>query len=145
MPTPITSLTALQLVTPILPNNVQTISVDSSVLPVVIVADANTTRVEVSIYNTTHAATAFTTATVNGITQNTFAVVVPVTPTVLETTVQILGRNYNPFGGWAPNTPVPAGYTFVDPNGNVQVATVGGTTGLIQPTWNLATGGITSD
>jgi hypothetical protein len=145
MPTPITSLTALQLVTPLLPNNVQTISVDSSVLPVVVVADANTTRIEASIYNTTYAATTFTTATVNGVTQHTFSLSIPLLPTVLETTIQILGRNYNPFGVWAPNTPVPTGYTFVDPNGNVQVATVGGTTGILQPTWNLAVGGVTSD
>src|SRR5271166_3030139 len=145
MPTPITSLTALQLVTPLLPNNVQTISVDSSVLPVVVVADANTTRIEASIYNTTYAATTFTTATVNGIIQHTFSLSLPLLPTVLETTIQILGRNYNPFGVWAANTSVPTGYTFVDPNGNVQVATVGGTTGTLQPTWNLAKGGTTSD
>jgi hypothetical protein len=152
----VTSLTALQLVTPILPNNVQTISVDSSVLPVVIVADANTTRIEVSIYNTTYVATTFTTATVNGVTQNTFSISVPLIPTVLEATVQILGRNYNPFGAWAPLTTFPTGYTFVDPNGNVQVATVGGVSGSyglvgspptipVQPPWSAQKGGVTLD
>jgi hypothetical protein len=156
MPTPVTTLTALQLVTPILPNNVQTISVDSSVLPIVVTADANTTRIEVSIYNTTYAVTTFTSATVNGVTQNTFSVSVPLTPSVLETTVQILARNYNPFGVWTPLTAFPTGYTFVDPNGNVQVATVGGVSGSygqtgspptipVQPTWNTAVDGITFD
>lgn len=145
MPTPITSLTALQLVTPLLPNNVQTISVDSSVLPVVVVADVNTTRVEISAYNTTYAVTTFTSATVNGVTQNTFAFSVPLVPTVAETTIQIVGRNYNPYGVWASLTAIPTGYTFVDPNGNVQVATVGGVTSATQPTWNLAVGGTTSD
>src|SRR5580658_632350 len=147
MPTPVTTLTALQLVTPILPNNVQTISVDSSVLPVTVVADANTTRIEVSVYNTTYASTTFTSATVNGVTQNTFSLSIPLVLTVLETTVQVVGRNYNPFGVWTPLTVFPTGYTFVDPNGNVQVATVGGTSGSygssaasppvpVQPAWN---------
>ena len=156
MPTPITSLSPLQLVTPLLPNNVQTISVDSSVLPVVVVADANTSRIEVSIYNTTYVAAKFTSATVNGVTKHTFSIGVPLIPAVLETTVQILGRNYNPFGVWAPLITFSTGYTLVDPNGNVQVATVGGVSGNygltgspptipVQPPWSAQAGGITFD
>jgi len=145
MPTPVTSLAALTLVTPQLPANVQTVSVDSSVLPIVVNTDGNTTRLEVSIYNTTYAVTTFTSATVGGVTTHTFALSVPLVPSVQGVTVQLVGRNYNPFGVWAPSTTIPVGYTFVDPNGNVQAATVGGVTSTVQPTWNLAVDGTTSD
>ncbi len=53
MPTPVTSLAALTLVTPVLVPPTYTLSVDSSVLPITVNADAKTTSIEVSIYNTT--------------------------------------------------------------------------------------------
>src|SRR5208282_5272399 len=141
MPTPTVNLTALMLVTPILVPPSYTLSVDSSVLPVTIDADINTTRIELSIYNTTYVATAFTTA--NG--KNIFTLSIPLIPTIQEATVQILGRNYNPNGVWADLTELPVGYTFVDPNGNVQVVTTAGITGLTEPTWNASAGGTTTD
>src|SRR5208282_1859450 len=113
MPTPTVNLTALMLVTPILVPPSYTLSVDSSVLPVTIDADINTTRIELSIYNTTYVATAFTTA--NG--KNIFTLSIPLIPTIQEATVQILGRNYNPNGVWADLTELPVGYTLSIPTG----------------------------
>src|SRR5271157_3787140 len=146
MPTPVVSLAALQMVTPqlVFPNPI--LSVDSSVLPITVATDLNTTRVEVSVYNTTYPRPTDppqTFTTVNG--QNIFNFSIPLDPTVQEITVQIIGRNYNPTGAWAATTAVPTGYTFVDPNGNVQVATVGGITGAAQPTWSLSAGSTTFD
>ena len=141
MPTPVVSLSPLQLVTPQIVGPSFILSVDSSVLPITVSADLNTTRVEISIYNTTTIVTDFTTA--NG--KNVFNASISLIPTVQETTVQIVGRNYNPFGSWTALTPFAAGYTFVDPNGNVQVASVAGTSGILQPTWSLILGGTTSD
>jgi len=141
MPTPLVSLTPLVIVTPILVPPTYTLSVDSSILPFEIEADANTTRIEVSIYNTTYPVTTFTTTA--GI--NTFLLSVPLTPTVLETTVQVIGRNYNPNGAWANLTVFAPGYNFVDSNGNVQYTANGGVSGNVQPTWNLTVGGTTVD
>jgi len=141
MPTPVVSLSALTMVTPQLALGSQTISVDSSVLPFVVEADVNTTRLEISIYNQTHVLTTFTTA--NNV--NTFTTSVPLVPSVQEVPVIILGRNYNPQGAWASNSAFAVGYTFVDPNGNVQVCTVPGTSGGTQPTWATTVGATTTD
>ncbi len=141
MPTPVVSLSPLQMVTPVIVGPSNILSVDSSVLPITVNADLNTTRLEISIYNTTTVVTAFTAS--GGF--NVFTTAVPLVPTVQEATVQIVGRNYNPFGAWANLTAFATGYTFVDPNGNVQVASVGGVSGNIMPVWNLTVGGTTSD
>lgn len=141
MPTPVVSLTPLVVVTPALVPPTYTLSVDSSLLPIEVNADVNTTRLEVSIYNITYPVTTFTTA--SGV--NTFQLSVPLTPTVLDTSVQIIGRNYNPSGAWASLTTFAAGYNFVDPNGNVQFTANGGISAASQPTWNLTTSGTTLD
>src|SRR5271170_8046516 len=54
---PSTTLLPLVLVTPVLPTGTNVLSIDASVLPFVINADTNTTRIEVGIYNTTYAIT----------------------------------------------------------------------------------------
>jgi hypothetical protein len=151
MATPTTTLSALQLVTPMLPNNTNTLSTDSSVLPIVVNADDDTIRVEVGVYNTVYATDSYivvgTAAT--GL-KNQFSFSIPLTLTVQETNVQIVGRNYDPTNfpnGWAANTAVPPGFTFADPNGNSQsvlgvlsgnplaFSATGGITGATQPTW----------
>lgn len=131
MPAPQTTLTPLQLVTPVLPQNTTTVSVDSSVLPVAVLADTNTVRVEVSLYNSTIPLTTFTTT--NG--QNEFSGSFGLVPTVQETTVQLLGRNYDPNAIWQPITNYAAGYRYADSNGNVQVVVQSGITGVTIPTW----------
>lgn len=100
MPTPITfPSTTLSLVTPILPPNTTVLSVDTSVLPFVINGFNATTnpgydisRVEIGIYNTLYTADNF--SVVNG--DNQFVLSVPLIPTVQETNVSIIGRNYDP-------------------------------------------------
>src|SRR5271157_4459871 len=112
-----TSLTALQLVTPVLPLNTNTLSIDSSVLPFVINADLNTTRVEIGIYNTNFAVNNFT--FVNGF--NQFTDSVPLTTSIAQTNVTVIGRNYDPTFVWQPGTTYSIGQRFADPNANVQV------------------------
>lgn len=142
MPTPQTTLTKLDLVTPVVPDNTGTISIDSTVLPVTILADLNTTRVELSIYNTTNALDVYT--TVNG--QHQFTSSVAIDQTIAETAVQIIGRNYDPTATWTATTVYPIGYRYADPNGNVQVVVKSGTattlasgtlgsSGVLQPVW----------
>ena len=136
MPTPQTILTALQLVTPVLPIGTTTLSIDSSVLPVTALADTNTTRVEIGIYNQVTAVSTYTLVGMN----NEFFASIPIIPTVAETSVQILGRNYDPTATWTPLTAYSFGYRYADPNGHVQVVISGedisaGTSGSIQPTW----------
>src|SRR5271154_1744341 len=112
-----TSLTPLQLVTPVLPLNTNTLSIDSSVLPFVINADLNTTRIEIGIYNTNFAVNTFT--FVNGF--NQFKDSVALTTSVPQTNVTIIGRNYDPTFMWQPGTVYSIGQRFADPNANVQV------------------------
>ena len=113
------TLTPLQLVTPVLPIGTSVVSIDSSVLPLVVNADLNTTRVEVGIYNTSYAINTFT---VVG-TQHQFTLSIPLTPSVLETNVTIIGRNYDPTVTWQPGISYSVGERFADPNGNVEVVT----------------------
>lgn len=134
MPTPQTTLAKLVPITPAFPDNTYTISVDSSVLPVVIQADVNTTRIELSIYNETIPFTTYTTSPAG----NTFSGSVSIDQTVAETTVQIIGRNYNPGTSWLPGAPFTAGFNFADPNGNVQTVIQAGTSGTLQPIWNTS-------
>lgn len=141
MPAPISSLKPLQMVSPVLTvnntvPNTYTLSIDSSVLPVVALADTNTVRLEVSIYNETDAVSVFTTA--NG--KNQFTTSLPIITTIAETSVQIIGRNYDPNATWLPTTTYPVGYRYADPNGNVQVVVKStGNSGVLQPAWSLKT------
>jgi hypothetical protein len=134
MPTPQTTLAALKLATPALPAGTSTLSVDSSVLPVVIVGDKNTTRIELSLYNESIPITAFT-SSASG---NTFSTSVSLDQTVSQTTMQIIGRNYNPAASWLPTVSFASGSNFADPNGNVQVVIQAGISGAIQPTWGTS-------
>jgi uncharacterized phage protein gp47/JayE len=128
---------------------------DSSVLPVVVNTDLNTVRTEVSIYNVQYAQNTdgVVTYTNGGIvtsTQGTFSVVgsvpnqqnqftisnISLLPSVQETIVQIIGRNYDPTATWAPSTEYALGYRFAAPNGYVQVVVQAGTSGATQPTWS---------
>src|SRR5271157_3227627 len=113
----ITSLTALQLVTPVLPTNTTALSIDASVLPFVINADQNTTRIEIGIYNTTYAVNDFSLVG----TSNQFVESVPLLPSISTTNVTVLGRNYDPTFSWQPGTAYSLGQRYADPNGNVQV------------------------
>jgi uncharacterized phage protein gp47/JayE len=131
MPTPTTTLTPLQLVTPVLPVGTTVLSVDSSVLPLVVDADTNTVRLEVGIYNTVYDLNIFVLTGVN----NQFSTSIPLVPTVQETNVQIIGRNYDPNFIWQANTNYPVGTRYADPNGNVQVVVTAGVTSALQPTW----------
>jgi uncharacterized phage protein gp47/JayE len=137
MPTAVTTLSALQLVTPVLPLNTSVLSIDSSVLPVVIDADANTTRIEISAYNTTYGNNTFTLLTTNNVvTGHQFSTTIPLTTSIAETNVQIIGRNYDPNFTWQPNTSYAVGQRYADPNGNVEVVVQAGVSGAVQPTWS---------
>jgi hypothetical protein len=114
---PSSTLTPLQLVIPVLPTGTSVISIDSSVLPLVVNADTNTTRVEVGIYNTSYAIDTFSLVGAN----NQFAQSIPLAPSVLETNVTIIGRNYDPASMWEPGTNYSMSERFADPNGNVEV------------------------
>src|SRR5271170_8113595 len=125
---PTTILAPLQLVTPVLPLNVTALSIDASILPLTIDADTNTTRIEIGIYNTSYVITGFSLVG----TFNQFTTSIPLMPTVQETNVTILGRNYDPTFSWQPMATYPIGQRFADPNGNVEVvvqSTLTGQTG----------------
>lgn len=132
MPAPQTLLTALQLVTPVLPTGTTTLSVDSSVLPLNVLADSSTVRLEISIYNGTTALSSFTPVGA----KNQFVTSLAIIPTVQETVVQLLGRNYDPTAFWVPSTQFTAGQRVQDTNGNVEVIVGPGISGLTQPTWS---------
>jgi hypothetical protein len=112
-----TTLTPLVLVTPVLPAGTSVLSIDSSVLPFVINADENTTRIEIGIYNTSYAVSTFSLVGTN----NQFVKSVALTPSTAETNVTVLGRNYDPTFNWQPGTVYSIGQRYADPNNNVQV------------------------
>lgn len=114
---PSATLSPLQLVVPVLPTGTSVVSIDSSVLPLEINADQNTTRVEVGIYNTSYAISEF--SVVGAF--NEFSQSIPLTPSVSQTNVTIIGRNYDPTSTWLPGTSYPVGTRYADPNGNVEV------------------------
>ncbi len=137
------------LVTPVLPPGTTVLSTDSSVLPFIINASLDTTRIEIGIYNTVYGVDTYTTNT----NQNQFTLSVPLILTTVNTNVQIIGRNYDPTqfpNGWLASTSVAPNFDFADPNGNVQVvlgtlvnnplslSITSGTTGIVQPSWNTA-------
>lgn len=132
MPAPQTLLTALQLVTPVLPTGTTTLSVDSSVLPLNVLGDSSTVRLEISIYNSTTALSSFTPIGA----KNQFTTSLALIPTVQETVVQLLGRNYDPAAFWLASLPFAASQRIQDPNGNVEVVVAPGISGTAQPTWS---------
>ena len=137
MASPTTTLSPLQLVTPVLPVGVTVLSTDSSVLPVTVNADTNTTRVEVGIYNSVFPITTYIVlANNNAAANNQFSTSVSLTPTVQETNVTLIGRNYDPTFSWLPNTTFAVGQRYADPNNNVQVVVVSGISGAAQPSWS---------
>jgi hypothetical protein len=125
---PPVSLAALQVTTPQITGD--TLSIDSTVLPLTIVADLNTVRVDVSLFGNTYT---FTNPTVVG-GKNQFTGTVPVDTSQTNSTVNILGREFNI---WQSNASFALGYSIVDSNGNVQTVTTAGTSGATQPTWNI--------
>ena len=118
MPTPNTTLTALISFTPVLPTTTQgqtsVISVDTTVLPYTILADVNTSQIEVLAYNQTNYNK--TPVLVNG--QHQFTGSITLDPAQGDITIQMLGRNYDPLGAsWVAGTSYAVGYRLVDSNG----------------------------
>jgi hypothetical protein len=146
MPTPISGLAALQLVSPAVSG--QTLSIDTTVLPYIIDADPNTSHLEIKVYSST-ALGSTTTANENPIftgSKNRFTGTVPIDPTLSNIIVQIVGRNYTPENTtWVTLHNYPLGYRLVDPNGNVQLVTLSGSSGGSQPIWSVVTGNTTTD
>src|SRR5271157_294418 len=140
MATPVASLPQLVLVTPVLPVGTTVLSVDSSVLPFIINSDPSVTRIEIGIYNQVFADNDFTVLTqiVNNtaVTNNQFTTSISLLPTVEETNVNIIGRNYDPTFAWQPNTSYPFMQRYADPNGNVEVVVAAGVSGATQPLWS---------
>lgn len=132
--TPPVSLTLLSIPSPAITGD--TLSIDSSVLPLVINADLNTSRIEVSIGSKVFAL--LNPTVVSG--QNQFIGAIPINTSVATAVVQIIGRSYNP---WQPQTQFAVGYRIVDSNGNVQVVTTAGVSGSTTPVWGLS--GTTAD
>ena len=131
---PPVALAPLNIVTPLVTGD--TLSIDSSVLPLVIHADLNTMRLDISLFGNTY--TLLNPTVVGGLHQFTGSV--PVDTSQTNTTVQIIGREFNI---WRPVTSFPIGYSVVDSNGNVQTVTSSGISGVTQPTWSNS--GTTSD
>ena len=147
---PIVTLSPLDLIVPTVAGigtSSALLSVNSSVLPFKVNADANTTRLELTIYNTVNGFNAFTVIEEGSpvVDLNQFTGSVPIQVNLQAVLVQLVGRNYNPQGAWTANTAFAAGYTFVDPNGNVQQCTTAGTSGATQPIWNTTEAGTTPD
>jgi hypothetical protein len=145
MPTPNTTLTAISLVTPTLPATQQgqqvSISVDTTVLAYVALADANTSQIEVLAYN--QIIYNKNPVVVNG--QNQFTGSVTLDPTQGDVNIQFLGRNYDPLApSWVANTQYTLGFRLVDSNGYVQIATTSGKSGTTV-TFNATPGGSTTD
>jgi Baseplate J-like protein len=132
---PSTTLSPLQLVIPVLPTGTSVVSIDSSVLPLVVNADTKTTRIEVGIYNTPYAINTFS---VIGI-FNQFMQSIPLTPSVAVTNVTIIGRNYDPTAVWLPGTSYSLNTRFADPFGNVEVVVASSGSGTSSSTGSSIT------
>ena len=145
MPTPNTTLTALTPVTPVIPAATQgtsVISIDTTVLAYIILADANTSQIEVLAYN--QISYNQSPVLVNG--QNQFTGSIALDPTQGDITIQILGRNYSPTAAsWQANYNYPLGYRLVDPNGYVQIVTTAGTSSASIPNFSTTLGFSTTD
>jgi hypothetical protein len=145
MPTPLTGLTALDIVTPVVPIGTTNISVDSTALPYVINADTNTSRLEILIDNVTIANSTPATLTINGTSVHQFAGVVPLNPSLGSSIVQIVGRNYAPGVTWTAATNYSLATRIVDPSGYVQMVTTAGTSGATIPTFSSTLNATTTD
>jgi len=91
MPTPQLGLSALSFVSPIIPTMLTTLSVDTSVLALVINADTSTIAIDVSLAGVTTTLTAMT--VVGGF--NQFTGSIPLTPSTGLQTIEFTGRNYS--------------------------------------------------
>jgi hypothetical protein len=132
--TPPIALSPLTLGSPTVTGD--TLSIDTSVLPLTVNADLNTTRIEVSIYGTTYVLTNPT--VVSGV--NQFTGSVPINTSIQNALIQFIGREYNP---WQTNTPYPLSYQVLDTNGNLQAVVQAGISGITTPSWG--TSGDTDD
>lgn len=108
---------SINMVTPVLPTGTTVLSIDSSVLPFVIDTDQSIIRIEIGVYNTTYAVDSFTLASND---KNEFTQSISLLPSISETNVSILGRNYDPTFSWQPGTVYAVTQRYADPNGNVQ-------------------------
>ena len=86
-----TQLTALSILSPVFPATSTTLSVATSILPLVINADTNTIAIDVVVGSVTTTLTTY--ALVNGF--NQFTGSVPVSSSTDPQTVGIVGRNYS--------------------------------------------------
>jgi len=145
MPTPNTTLTTLVTVTPVLPVVVQgttTLSIDTTVLAYIVLADSNTSQIEVLAYNQT----IYNKAPILVSGQNQFTGSIDIDPTQGDFTIQIIGRNYDPLAAaWTTSTAYALGYRLVDPNGYVQIVTTAGTSGGTIPAFSSTVGLSTTD
>ena len=146
MPTPSTTLTALISVTPVLPTTTQgqtsVISVDTTVLPYIVYADANTSQIEVLAYN--QISYNKNPILVNG--QNQFGGTIVLDPAQGDIVVQFIGRNYDPTAAsWVPDTLYAVNYRLVDDNGFVQIVTTAGKSGSSEPSFSSTPGASTAD
>jgi Baseplate J-like protein len=137
MYTPAQSLGALSFVSPAGAQN--TVSIDSTVFPFTVAADADTTFLQVTAYGESYTLTSFT--EVNG--ANQFTGSFPVDTTQSSASILFVGRNYSPSAAWASRATWTEGQTLVDTNGSVQLVIVGGTAGTTVPDWS--TSGTTDD
>jgi hypothetical protein len=147
MPTPNNTLTALTLVTPILPTPQQgqsvSLSIDTTALPYALLADTNTSQIEVLVYNQT---TYNRTYGLINSGQHNFSGTITIDPTLGDVNIQILGRNYDPTAApWTRNTNYVLGTRIVDSNGYVQVVTTAGVSGNNPPSFVTTLGSLTID
>jgi len=145
--TPKTTLTPLILVSPVLPVAQQgqsvAISVDTTVLAYILLADTNTSQVEISLYNQTNYNR--NPLLING-NRNSFSGSLAIDSNQGDATVQIVGRNYDPLAApWTASISYALGYRIVDPNGYVQIVTTAGTSGTTIPAFSTVTGTPTTD
>jgi hypothetical protein len=145
MPTPISGLTALQLVVPVVPNGTKVISVDSTVLPYTVLADSNTSRLEISVDNTLVINSSSVATTIAGVTYNQFTGTLALPTGLVQSVIQMTGRNYVPGAAWVASTLYVVGTRIIDLSGYVQVVTVGGTSAGSIPTFNATLNGTTID
>lgn len=99
MPNPVVGLSPLSITTPSVPPGVLTLSVDSSVLPLVVTADTNTIAIDILVGSET--VTLTDPAVVNG--QHQFSGSVALSVSSSPVVFQLTGRNYTPGDAQDPN------------------------------------------
>jgi hypothetical protein len=143
MPAAVVSLAPLVITSPNVPvvEGVSTLSIDSSVLPFIITADVNTTRLEIALYGQN---LVFLNPTLSNST-NIFKGTIAINTAITETTIQFTGRNYNPGVFWSPGVTWVVGNTLTDSNGNIQTCITGGVSGSSTPVWGITANSQTTD